>query len=197
MSYYIFENDHVGHLLVSELLNASNRGIDVKLIIDATNNHLSHDILYTMLCGGIHIHIYNKFKLFRPERFVKYRMHDKIMLVDSKYAILGGRNIEDKYYGLSKKNFTDRDVFIEGDLSLQVRKYFMEIFNANVVEDVLYNVPVMDKKKQSQKYLTSAQRKTFGAEIFFNYLGFLKKDKISTWRYDFLEINNLEFIFDV
>ena len=61
---------------------------------------------------------------------------------------------------------------------------------------MLHDVPVKDKKRQSQKFLNSAQKKLFGAEVFFNNLGYLRKEKIDSWRYDFLEIDNIEFLFD-
>ncbi len=44
---------------------------------------------------------------------VNLRNHRKLLLVDDKYAMTGGRNIEDKYFDLDPKyNFHDRDVII-------------------------------------------------------------------------------------
>ena len=47
-------------------------------------------------------------------------MHNKVLIVDGRIGVTGGRNYEDKYFDYDPSfNFKDRDVLVVGD---QVRK---------------------------------------------------------------------------
>lgn len=43
---------------------------------------------------------------------LNHRMHNKVFLMDDAFAVIGGRNIGDDYFGVSAaKNFRDMDLF--------------------------------------------------------------------------------------
>lgn len=134
MSYFIFENDYVGKLILARLLEASEvRGVKVRILIDTLFNDIPTSFITFLESHNIEIREFNpsKFRLTR-------RLHDKMFIVDGHKAILGGRNIENTYYDLSKpgqkKNYDDRDIYIHGATTVyNFQKYYYELWNANHV----------------------------------------------------------------
>ncbi len=137
--YFIWQDDETGNLLLDRLLKAADRGVRVRLLVDnfalqATNRDLallSH-------------HPFIQLKIFNPgslressigatgEFFLYFnelnrRMHNKLFLVDGHIAIVGGRNIGNPYFGLSKTyNFRDLDVMAAGAVSQELSQAFDE-----------------------------------------------------------------------
>ncbi|MGL4717180.1 MAG: phospholipase D-like domain-containing protein, partial [Aeromonas sp.] len=110
--YYSWEEDSSGKLLLGELLHAARRGVKVQLLVDdlyAGDNRLLERVAHY---PGIEVRLFNPFWLrgWRPLalllegllsfRRLNHRMHNKLLLVDGKLALIGGRNIGDRYFGL-------------------------------------------------------------------------------------------------
>ena len=58
-------------------------------------------------------------------------MHNKLFAVDNHLAIVGGRNIGNGYFGLSRKyNFRDLDVLVGGPVVEEISHAFDEYWNA-------------------------------------------------------------------
>jgi cardiolipin synthase len=116
---YIFIDDETGNAVIEALQNAVNRGVKVKLLVDAFGSFAMHkQSIKKMTDSGI------EFRKFSP-LFVNHRMrlgrrlHHKIVVADAKEAMIGGINIEDKYH-LSKGNNTpwlDYAAYISGPVS--------------------------------------------------------------------------------
>jgi len=53
-----------------------------------------------------------------------YAIHEKIMVVDGKYAVVGGRNMEEQYF----THWIDLDLYIEGDLVHDIQRSFLTSF---------------------------------------------------------------------
>jgi putative cardiolipin synthase len=67
--------------------------------------------------------------LSKNMRRVLRRMHNKVVIVDGKVAVLGGRNVADRYFDLHKKyNFRDRDAVIFGKASISAQFSFNEFW---------------------------------------------------------------------
>jgi phosphatidylserine/phosphatidylglycerophosphate/cardiolipin synthase-like enzyme len=56
---------------------------------------------------------------------LSYAVHEKVLTVDSDKAILGGRNLEDKYFTY----WIDKDVYLEGPVVKDIRQGFEQSFN--------------------------------------------------------------------
>ena len=143
--YFIWENDEVGRLLFDRLLKAADRGVRVRLLVDdllfATNDRV---------IAAICMHPNFDIKIFNPGRvrdsrlgglgeFLLYfrelnrRMHNKLFVVDNRLAIVGGRNIGNSYFGLSKKyNFRDLDVLVAGPVVEETSHAFDEYWNEEI-----------------------------------------------------------------
>ncbi|MFO8056371.1 MAG: phosphatidylserine/phosphatidylglycerophosphate/cardiolipin synthase family protein [bacterium] len=56
---------------------------------------------------------------------LSYAVHEKILTVDADKAVVGGRNLEDKYFTY----WIDKDVYLEGPVVKDIRKGFLQSFN--------------------------------------------------------------------
>lgn len=99
------------------LLAASDRGVKVKILVDGISGMIRMEgspFFYALASyPNIEIRIYNKPNLAKPWTF-NGRMHDKYLIVDDKYYLVGGRNTFDYFlgeYGSKNKSY-DREVLI-------------------------------------------------------------------------------------
>jgi putative cardiolipin synthase len=122
IQYYIWRADIAGTLLLDELLEAAERGVRVRLLLD-DNGVAGLDGTLAVLNAHpqIAVRLFNPFRIRKP-KLVNYlgdfsrlnrRMHNKALIVDGILAIVGGRNIGDEYFGA-----TDGDLFADLDAVL-------------------------------------------------------------------------------
>jgi len=127
MMYYIWHDDLTGRLLLKEVLEAADRGVRVRLLLDDINAQ-GRDPAYAALDRHPNI----KIRMFNPSRTrhnglrrglemvlraltVTRRMHNKAFIADGRVAIVGGRNVGDAYFGAGKmSNFRDLDLALVG-----------------------------------------------------------------------------------
>jgi len=155
VSYFIFEDDPFGLIALDLLLlkKEQNPDIKIKVLLDASSNRVDKSLWYYLEQKGIEVKEFHPMpKLFVPfnkisiKNFynslknINFRMHDKIILVDNKSIIIGGRNIKNSYYGLDDKNFHDRDLYFHSiSLGNQIKEYFNLLWNSHHVFDITYN----------------------------------------------------------
>jgi phosphatidylserine/phosphatidylglycerophosphate/cardiolipin synthase-like enzyme len=143
---YIFDKDDAGRLVLDELLDAARRGVRVRLLIDQLSAIADLQILAAL--AGAHqnfsIRIYNptfgKAKLNYFDyagsvlccfRRFNQRMHTKLLLIDERIGITGGRNYQDDYYDWDAEyNFRDRDVLIAGPEARAMAANFQAFWEA-------------------------------------------------------------------
>ena len=105
---YIWRADATGSMLFNEMLQAAQRGVRVRLLLDDANTNRQIDTILAMLAAqpGIEVRLYNPF-VSRGSRALgflgdfgrlNHRMHNKAYIVDSQVAIVGGRNLADEYF---------------------------------------------------------------------------------------------------
>lgn len=136
IQYYIWHNDKIGQLFFYHLIQAANRGVHIRLLIDDNN---AQSIEATLLALVQHPNI--EIKLFNPYRFRKYRqwdmlldvkrinrrMHNKTVIADGKLSIIGGRNIGNEYFNVSDDfQFADIDILLAGYAHQQIAQSFNE-----------------------------------------------------------------------
>lgn len=143
---YLWYPDFSGRLLLERAILASQRGVKVRLIVDDLILH-GHDQLVANLQAAPNI----EFGMFNPwenrssmvdragemvaemER-LNTRMHDKLMIVDGRAVVIGGRNIGDHYFGLSETyNFHDTDLLGIGHIAQQSNAMFDKFWNSDWV----------------------------------------------------------------
>jgi len=143
--YFIWEDNETARLLLDRLIKAADRGVRVRLLVDdlplvgkdediaALSNHPYFDIkifnpgrVRDSTLGAI-----GEFFLYFRE--LNRRMHNKLFIVDNQMAIVGGRNIGNPYFGLSKKyNFRDLDALVAGAVIEELSEAFDEYWNVDL-----------------------------------------------------------------
>ena len=114
LSSFIFEDDQVGKAILHLAVEAAKeRGVSIKIMVDGHNYKIGKKIRAYLASQGVEL---RKFRVKRVGRFGWFRgLHEKMLIIDGKWLITGGRNVQDKYYGLNDKfNFKDLDVLVEG-----------------------------------------------------------------------------------
>lgn len=138
MSTFDFNTDQAGTDILSALLNAADRGVSVRIIVDGTSGFLDlqNNPLFQACVSheNIRIRIYNPLNLFKPWD-IQARLHDKYLIIDRSMYLLGGRNTTNLFLGnYSSSQNIDRDLYVweasdSPDSSLnQLLKYFEQIW---------------------------------------------------------------------
>ena len=137
--YFLMKPDSAGRLFATKLLEAADRGVRVRLLLDdifttvdddvfeVINQHPNVELrLFNPIGrGGIHAVSYvGNFKL------ANRRMHNKSFTVDNQISIVGGRNIADEYFELlSDAEFKDFDMLAIGPVAADIAKTFDRFWN--------------------------------------------------------------------
>ena len=137
---YIFDEDDAGHFVLDELLAAARRGVHVRVLVDQLSALRKASTIAALATqhANFELRIYNP--LFHDARisYPKYllaaaccwrrlnqRMHSKLLLVDDRIGISGGRNYQDDYYDWDAAyNFRDRDVLVAGPVAADMAANF-------------------------------------------------------------------------
>ncbi|MCA0198091.1 MAG: phospholipase D family protein [Proteobacteria bacterium] len=143
LQYYIWHPDLTGNLLHAELLNAADRGVRVRLLLDDMNVHGSDSVLAALdTHPGIEVRLFNPTRAREGTlgrgmelllRFfsVNRRMHNKAWIADGRLAVVGGRNIGDEYFDAAAEvNFMDTDVAVVGPPVAQAEAIFDAYWNS-------------------------------------------------------------------
>lgn len=130
---FIYADDTAGRFLLEEMATAADRGVRVRLLIDAMFCAVPPERLAWIRKQhpNFSIALYNP----RPRDVVEarqelqdevnqginHRMHNKLLVVDSQTGITGGRNHEDAYFDIGQGlNYRDREVMIRGITARQM-----------------------------------------------------------------------------
>ncbi len=136
---YLVRDDLSGNLIAMALLDAADRGVRVRLLMDdALTQPVDPGLLALGRHDNIQVRVFNPFPRNRS-RFLSFianfnllnrRMHNKSFTVDSQVTIVGGRNLTDEYYQTSPDaEFLDEDLLAIGAVVAQVSDGFDEFWN--------------------------------------------------------------------
>ena len=124
IQYFIWQDDMTGRLLMKHVLEAADRGVRVRFLIDDLAVVGRHAELESLNAHPrVEVRVFNPWRMrapvLRPFEFVarigrlNHRMHNKVLVADGRFAILGGRNIGDRYFGVY-------DEFVQNDVDLML-----------------------------------------------------------------------------
>jgi len=135
--YFIARDDRVTLAALALLCDARRRGVPhVRLIVDANSNRIPKAVLAHLRAEGVEVRVYHPLTLRHPS-WVFRRMHEKIVIADGARYITGGRNLADAYFGLAKKkNYVDRDVYIDGPTAAEAARHFENVWTSNQVREL-------------------------------------------------------------
>ncbi len=155
--YYLYHDDLTGRVFTYKLLEAADRGVRVRLLVDDMG--LAGRDLGTAVLDhhpNIEVRLFNPFSRGSPRalqlatRFGKVtrRMHNKSFTVDNHVSVVGGRNIGDEYFDAAHEmNFSDLDALVVGPVVADVSSSFDQYWNSELSypAHVLNRKPVKDE----------------------------------------------------
>jgi len=130
---FLLGDDPVSKELIRRLLLTADRGVRVRMLMDDSFLQKKDPMVHAIDAHpNIEFRVYNPYGrrsggsamriLLNIGDFsrVDHRMHNKLLVIDNRVAIVGGRNLADEYYGHdSKMNFRDLEV-LTGDKYVRV-----------------------------------------------------------------------------
>jgi cardiolipin synthase C len=156
VQYYFWWEDESGQLLMKHVIDAADRGVKVRIILDDLTTLLEdhrtpkvRDWQTAILNAhpNIELRLFNAFRvrslvgrgvdfLVRMD-LMNQRMHNKMLVADNRAAIVGGRNVGNEYFGFATEfNFRDLDVLGIGPVARQNSTVFDRFWNSEWVVPV-------------------------------------------------------------
>jgi cardiolipin synthase C len=140
---FIWHSDLTGRLLAHQLLEAADRGVRVRLLVDGMDaRHDNAGFAALAAHRNVAVRIFNPLAsrqgvleliaggLLDFER-INHRMHNKTWIADNRVAIVGGRNIGDEYFGASDAvSFVDLDFAMIGPIVRDASTSFDKYWNS-------------------------------------------------------------------
>jgi len=141
---FIWSNDESGRLILDRIIQAAERGVRVRLLIDDMPKDWSDEgTALVARIPNIQLRRFNPgrvrtgaisrmFQMSVHFKKLNRRMHNKQMVVDGCWGMIGGRNLGNPYFGLARKyNNRDLDLLIAGAILPKMGEDFDEYWNAD------------------------------------------------------------------
>lgn len=146
---YIWHADLTGMYLAHRVLEAADRGVRVRLLVDDMDARAKNQGFAALDAHPrIQVRMFNPFEsrsglvsklLEMVGRFPRLnrRMHNKTWIADNRMAVVGGRNLGDEYFGGDDEvNFFDLDFAMVGPVVRETSASFDRYWNASVVRSM-------------------------------------------------------------
>jgi putative cardiolipin synthase len=144
VQYYLIANDDTGRRFLAELAAAATRGVRVRVLVDDLYA-VREDALFADLAGqpGFEMRFFNPLPvrggsfasraILSAHEFarINHRMHNKLLIADNSFAVTGGRNIADEYFGRGGgATFIDMDLLSSGPVVAELSSLFDDFWNS-------------------------------------------------------------------
>jgi putative cardiolipin synthase len=172
VQYYLIKNDFVGRVFTHALLQAADRGVRVRVLLDDVFTK-GYDAGMAALDGheNVEVRIFNPFYRGAAGRVVSAatgftrvnrRMHNKSFIVDHQITIIGGRNIADEYFGAREDSkFGDLDVVGIGPIVDEVATMFDSYWN----HETALPVPAFIRNQDTSEAARDRLRESLAATV--------------------------------
>lgn len=157
IQYYIYRDDSTSSLMTWYLYQAAERGVRVRILLDDMQARNDAALAKIAAHPNVELRLFNPFEN-RSMRAVGFlgdfnrlnrRMHNKAMIADGAFAIIGGRNIGDEYFSANNNvEFGDIDLLLLGKVIPDIAHQFDVYWNsepATPVEHLVGNVKPITK----------------------------------------------------
>jgi putative cardiolipin synthase len=140
---YIWHADLTGKSLAHQLLASADRGVRVRLLLDDMDARAKSERFAALSAHpNVEVRVFNPFasrrgtlslvsESARNFKRINRRMHNKTWIADNRFAIVGGRNLGDEYFGASDEmNFVDLDFGMVGPVVRDASASFDRYWNS-------------------------------------------------------------------
>jgi putative cardiolipin synthase len=206
---YIWRDDSTGRFIANELVQAADRGVHVRVLLDDMDAR-PRDLALEALDAhrSIEVRMFNPFRtrsgalrtlaeVLQRGRRLNHRMHNKCWIADGALAISGGRNLGDEYFSSAQEiNFIDLDLLLLGPAVASCAAEFESYWRCEL------SVPISRLRKYSRRKLTLTRlrsrlhgsTKDTKSEAFASELA---DGRLTTWlRPDFVWSRNVRVVAD-
>lgn len=185
IAYYTITPGKAADIFYGALLKKASEGINIRIIVDGSPSSSFNKKDFKAVASHPNI-TYTLYDKFNPILIhgIHNTLHDKLIIIDNKYGLIGGRNITDRFLieDHPQKLAYDRDVLLitnkqTNSVVSQMHDYYEELFNLDFNK--------IQKVKKHKKYQIEVERlinvftdyrNTF--DDFDNYLSTQLEEKI-------------------
>ena len=139
LQYFLMKSDNAGYVLADKLLEAAERGVRVRVLLDDIFTTVRDEQLAVLDAHpNLEVRIFNPiarkgiyaFNYLGNFSLTNRRMHNKALIADNQIAVVGGRNLAVEYYQLEETGeFMDFDMLSVGPIVRDVSGEFDSYWN--------------------------------------------------------------------
>lgn len=150
LEMYIFTESEIGRTFLSALVRAGERGVRVKVLVDALGSvGLSDRFWDPLRKAGGEMRWFNPLRLHR----LGIRDHRKLLVCDENIAFVGGYNIAPEYQGDGvTRGWHDLGIKLQGILAAELAKSFDALF---AIANFRHKWFLRLRKSQSQRLIST------------------------------------------
>ncbi|MPQ42780.1 phospholipase D-like domain-containing protein [Clostridium tarantellae] len=194
--YFSMDRGIATDIIFALLLKKANEGVKVKILLDGMFHGLVKENKAIIYSISKHPNI--ELKFYEPLNYLKpwtinNRMHDKYIIVDNKILLIGGRNIEDRFYFPKNIGFTtyDRDVLVTNiclntkkvaidkkSVIIDVSNYFEYIYNCKFSKEYLKKLTPKKLKLAEERNIELANKLKKYRDLYSEYFNDMQLYKI-------------------
>lgn len=205
LQYYIVHDGLSTRALMREVLDAADRGVRVRILLDDTASDDLQDLLGTVASHpNIKVRLFNPTHLGRATGATRAfgrlldlsqqhrRMHNKVWIADDSAAIVGGRNLGDEYFDAKPNlNFTDIDLLGMGPVARDLGYSFDQYWNHRLSRPLreLYDIPAAQKALPGfRERLDASLRKASVKQktLYDSLMSYRSEPRLATWRQELI-----------
>jgi len=209
LQYYIVHDGLSTRALIDELLQAADRGVRVRILLDDTTSDGLDEVIATLAAHpNIQIRLFNPLNLGRSTGATRSlgrlfnlsqqhrRMHNKLWLADSAVAIVGGRNLGDEYFDAEPNlNFTDIDMLSVGPVAEQLSHSFDQYWNSTLskpIDDFMYWTPDAKDLAEARQRLTHSLNEAHveKKDLYERLMAYKTQPRMKTWLNELIWAHN-------
>jgi cardiolipin synthase A/B len=127
LSSYIFDADGIGAEFVTHLIEAAERGVEVRVIIDALGEKYSHRSPRRAF-HGTPVNL-KRYLPLRHGAYINLRNHRKLLIIDGREAFTGGMNIRSRHqtsHTAPQGAIHDMHFSVQGPVVNDLQRAFLE-----------------------------------------------------------------------
>jgi cardiolipin synthase len=144
IEYFIVKDDEIGMKFKELIIQKRREGVEVRFLYDGVGTLLlKPKYIRELQKEGIETAAFSPIWEGLYHLSINHRNHRKLLIIDGKACITGGRNIADEYFGEKTEigKWKDIDILIEGDSTKQLQIVFLRdwyVATGKALMDKLY-----------------------------------------------------------
>lgn len=121
LQVYIFDDDETGQAIGEALKAAARRKVKVYLLADGyASQHLAKKFVQELKDAGVNVRMFQPLLKSKGFYFGR-RLHHKVVVADTLYALVGGINISNRYNDMPEVNgWLDFALYLEGEIAREL-----------------------------------------------------------------------------